>query len=373
MDFGFNAEQEQLRTTVEDFLSRRAPISHARAMMDDAVGVTDRLWNEISRLGWPALTIDEEYGGVGLGWLELAIVMESMGRVAFPGPFMSSACMASPAIAAVGNDAQKGGMLPKIADGSMRATFALAEESASWAAASVALPAVRDEVGFTLSGTKLFVPDAGSADLLIVAARLDDGIGLFAVPTGTEGMTVAPMSTIDATRKLACVTLDGVRVDRDRLLGGGSTPARTIDDLVDLTSTLLAAESCGAAARALEMCVEYVRIREQFGRAIATFQALQHRLADMKVALENAKSLTYFAAWSFDNPAEDSRLPAAMAKAYAGEACMKIISDAIQVHGGIGFTWEHDLHLYFKRAKSNELMFGDPTHQRERVAELLGL
>jgi acyl-CoA dehydrogenase len=157
------------------------------------------------------------------------------------------------------------------------------------------------------------------------------------------------------------------------LLGGGPTPDPQIDRFVDLAATMLVAESCGAAARALEMCVEYVQIREQFGRAIATFQALQHRLADMKVALENAKSLSYFAAWSFDDAGEDPRLPAAMAKAYAGEACVKVISDAIQVHGGVGFTWEHDLHLYFKRAKSNELTFGDAANQRARVAQLLEL
>jgi alkylation response protein AidB-like acyl-CoA dehydrogenase len=373
MDFGFSAEQEQLRTSVEDVLARRAPVTHARAMMDDAVGTTDALWREISQLGWPALTIAEEYGGVGLGWLELSLVMEAMGRVVFPGPFMSSACMGTPAIAVAGTAEQKQRLLPGLAAGSQRATLALAEASGEWSASAVAMVAEREGEGFSLSGTKMFVPDARSADLLVVAARVGEGVGLFAIPADAEGLRVDPLATIDRTRKLDLVALDGVRAEPDCLLGGAATADHVVDGLVELAGTMLAAESCGAAARALEMSVEYVRIREQFGRAIATFQALQHRLADMKVGLENSRSLSYYAAWSFDDRDEDARLPAAMAKAYAGETCMKIVADAIQVHGGVGFTWEHDLHLYFKRAKSNELMLGDGVHRRARVADLLEL
>jgi alkylation response protein AidB-like acyl-CoA dehydrogenase len=373
MDFGFSAEQEQLLTTVEDFLGRRAPVSYARSMMDDPVGIGEDVWREISELGWLALAIPEAHGGIGLGWLELAIVMEAMGKVVFPGPFMSTACLATPAVVSVANSEQRERLLPGMAEGALRGTLAVAEEAGDWSAAGVRVEAVASDAGFVLSGTKLFVADADGADFVIVAARLDDGVGLFEVQRPHANVCIAPMSALDQTRKLSSVVMTDLHLDRAALLGDAALTDEAFDGLLDLARTMLAAESCGLAARALELSVDYVQIREQFGRPIGTFQALQHKLADMKVTVENARSLTYYAAWTFDDSTERSNLPAAMAKAYASEGGMRVVADAIQVHGGVGFTWEHDLQIYFKRAKSNELTLGDATIQRARIADLLEL
>ncbi len=373
MDFGFTEEQEQLRESVRDYLAGETPASYARAMCDDPRGFTDRVWKGISALGWLGLTVPERYGGVGLGVLELASVAEAMGEVIFPGPFFSTACLGVPALLATGSEEQLDELLPPIAAGERRVTLAVAETAGRWTADGVACTAVADGSGYVLDGAKLFVPDARTADLVVVLARLGDGLGWFAVPTGTDGFAVEAMQTVDLTRKLDVVRLDGLRVDRETLLGGQRTDAGVLDDVVDVGKIALSAEMCGAAERALAMCVEYTQIREQFGRAIATFQALQHRIADMKVSVEEAKSLVYYAAWTADENAEDRRRAAAMAKAFASDACPGVVADAVQVHGGIGFTWEHDLHLYFKRVKADEATFGDAADNRAVVADLLGL
>jgi len=371
MDFGFSDDQQMLRRSVHDYLSAEAPASYARAMMADSVGCTEKVWRTISELGWLGLAVPETYGGSGLGLLDLAIVMEEAGAVVFPGPLTSTICLGAPAIVAAGTEAQKTRTLPDIAAGKLRATLAVAEASGIWSEAAVTTTARHDGGRIVLTGEKLFVPDARSADLIIVAARLDGQLALVAVPR--DAAKISPLATIDETRKLDVVTLEDVTLGEDDLLGGGALAAGTLDRLIDVARVLAAAEMCGAADRALGLSVEYVQLRKQFDRAIATFQAIQHKLADMKVALENARSLVYYAAWALDSHAEDERLAAAMAKAYASDACTKIAGDAIQVHGGIGFTWEHDLQLYFKRIKSNELTYGDASANRERIAELLNL
>lgn len=373
MDFGFSQEQEQLGRTVRDYLAAKAPISFAREMADGDGGLTGEVWTDIASMGWLGLTVPEEFGGTGLGWLELAIVMEAMGEVVFPGPFMSTTCLTIPALLAAASLEQKAELLPAIAAGTQRCTVAIVEESASWRAAALSARATATPAGYELSCRKLFVPDGVGADSVFVAARLGDGIGLFRVASRTAGMTIAQMETVDRTRRLATVTCANVAIEASSLLGGGPLTEDRFDTLVDLASTMMASEMCGAAARALEMTVEYLQLREQFGRPIATFQALQHRAADMKVCVENVRSLAYYGAWSFDDAQQDTRLPAAMLNSYASDACMKVVSDAIQLHGGIGFTWEHDLQLYFKRLKADELTFGDATETRERVAKLLDI
>jgi alkylation response protein AidB-like acyl-CoA dehydrogenase len=371
VDFGFSPEQEQLARTVRDYLAVKAPISFAREMADSDTGLTNEVWTEIASMGWLGLTVPEDFGGIGLGWLDLAIVMEAMGEVVFPGPFMSTTCLAIPTLLEAADTEQKATLLPAIVAGTERCTVAIAEESAGWRAASLSARATATTSGYELSCRKLFVPDAVGADSVLIAARLGDGLGLFRVESKTAGVTIGRMETVDRTRRLATVTCESVALAPSSLLGGSTLVDERFDALVDLASTMLASEMCGAAARALEMTVEYLQLREQFGRAIATFQALQHRAADMKVCVENVRSLAYYGAWSFDDACQDARLPAAMLKAYASDACMKVVCDAIQLHGGIGFTWEHDLQLYFKRLKSDELTFGDATETRERVAKLL--
>jgi len=373
MDFGFSDEQEQLRASVRDFLAAEAPASFARAMMDSDLGMTDASWQAIAGLGWLGLTVPEQHGGSGLGILELAIVMEEMGEVVYPGPFMATVCLGVPAMLAVADEAQQGAVLPQVAAGSHRLTAAVAETRGSWHVDGLDGRATATADGYELNATKLFVPDARSADSLIVVIRLEDALGFFRVGADAPGVTVTPMQTVDRTRKLDVVELAGVRVEAGDLLGGRPVAPTTLDDLADVAKTAAAAELCGIADAALTMTVEYVKIREQFGRAIATFQAIQHKLADMKVLLENARSLTYYAAWALDTGADDRRLAAAMAKAYASDACTRVATEAIQAHGGIGFTWEHDLHLYLKRAKAAEVTYGDATENRELVAQLLEL
>jgi alkylation response protein AidB-like acyl-CoA dehydrogenase len=373
VDFGFSDDQEMLRGSIRDYLRQEAPPSYARAMTDDESGTTDKVWRGISELGWLGLNIPERFGGSDLGLLELVILMEETGGVVFPGPLMSSTGLGTQAILAVGSDAQKRELLPAIAEGRSRATLAVAEDSGVWAEDAISATAAREEGGYVVSGTKLFVPDARSADVIIVVALLDGRPVLLALPRETEGLTITPMSTMDRTRKLDVVELRGARADESQLLGGSPLPKGTLERLLDVARVLLAAESCGAADAAIKLSVDYVQIRKQFDRPIGAFQAIQHKLADMKVALENARSLVYYAAWALETGAEDARLAAAMAKAYSSDACTKIAGDAIQVHGGIGFTWEHDLQLYFKRIKSNELTYGDGSANRERIADLLSL
>jgi alkylation response protein AidB-like acyl-CoA dehydrogenase len=286
------------------------------------------------------------------------------------------------AIREAGSDAQKAAWLPRIASGEARATLALLEDSARWDAAGVEVAAKPGKSGgFVLSGTKLFVPDGHTADLLVVAARTakptkDDpahGVSLFLVPADRKGVTTSLLPTMDQTRKLAEVSLRRVEVGADALLGplhqGWPIAARVLDR----ATVALCAEMCGGAQKVLDLSTEYAKMRVAFGKPIGTYQAVKHRCADMLVAVENAKSISYYAAWAADQDAPDAALAASMAKAFVSDAYRKVAGDGIQVHGGIGFTWEHDLHLYFKRAKGSEVAFGDATLHRERVARLLEL
>jgi alkylation response protein AidB-like acyl-CoA dehydrogenase len=373
VNFAFNEAQEQLRESVRDYLTRETPVSYARAMLDDAAGFTEPVWRSLAALGWVGLNIPEEFGGSGLGTLELVLLLEEMGAVVFPAPYFSTVCLGVEAVSVVASNRQKQAILPAVAEGRRRLTLAVAEVRGSWEASHVELTAAPVGDDYTLSGTKLFVPDARSADTIIVVTRLGEGLGFFAVPRDGTGVRVEPMVTVDQTRKIDVVELRDVRVRPDALLGGASMPFEKLDAIIDHAKTALAAEMCGAAATALTLSVDYVKIRKQFGRPIGSFQAIQHKLADMKVSLETARSLVYYAGWALDTGAEDARLAAAMAKAYAGDACMRVIADAIQAHGGIGFTWEHDLHLYFKRVEAGALSYGGATTNRELVAQLLNL
>ena len=373
MDFGFNEDQQLLRSAARDYLRAETPPSYARAMMDDPIGTTEKVWRSLADLGWLGLTIPETLGGSGLGFLDLALLMEEAGGVVLPGPLMSTTALATPAILAHGTDVQRQRLLPAIAAGRLRGTLAFAEAPGIWSTRAIAATADQNSGGYVLRGTKLFVPDARSSDVVLVVTTIGDRFGLFLVPRDAAKLRISPMHVIDETRKLDVVELDGVEVADADLLGGAPLADVALDRLVDVARVLLSAEMCGAADAALTLAVEYTKIRRQFDRPIATFQAIQHKLADMKVLLENARSLVYYSAWALDTRSDDERLSAAMTKAYASDACVKVVADSIQVHGGIGFTWEHDLHLYFKRVKSAELTYGDGSANRRTVAELLDL
>jgi alkylation response protein AidB-like acyl-CoA dehydrogenase len=382
VDFGFSQEQELLRQTARTFLEKECPSGFVRRMMDDETGTTDEFWQKLAELGWLGLVTPEADGGMGLGLVDLTVVLEEMGRAVMPGPFFSTVLLGGLAIRDAGSEAQRKAWLPRIAAGEARVTLALLEESARWDAAGVELPAKPGKNGgFVLSGTKLFVLDGRSADLLIVAARTaratkDDpgyGVSLFLVPVDRKGVQTTLLPTMDQTRKLAEVTLARVEVGADALLGPLHQGWPIAAGVLDRAAVALCAEMCGGAQRVLDLSTEYAKMRVAFGKPIGTYQAVKHKCADMLVAVENAKSITYYAAWAADQAAPDAALAASMAKAFVSDAYRKVAGDGIQVHGGIGFTWEHDMHLYFKRAKGSEVAFGDATLHRERVARLLEL
>jgi len=382
MDFGFSQEQDLLRQTARSFLEKECPSTFVRRMMDEPAGTTDEFWAKLAELGWLGLIYPEAEGGSGLGLVDLAVVLEEMGRVVMPGPYFSTVLLGGLAILLAGSEAQRQAWLPKLAAGEARATLAFLEADPRWDAAGVRLAAKpRKGGGYVLSGTKLFVPDGGDADLLIVAARTgrpgkDDpegGLSLFLVPADARGVARTTLPTMDQTRKLAEVTLSRVEVGPDAVLGSAGAGWPTLARLLDRAAVALCAEMCGGAQKVLDMCTEYARVRIAFGKPIGAYQAVKHKCADMLVAVENAKSITYYAAWAQDQNAPDAALAASMAKAYVSDAFRRVAGDGIQIHGGIGFTWEHDLHLYFKRAKGSEVTFGDATYHRERVARLIAL
>jgi alkylation response protein AidB-like acyl-CoA dehydrogenase len=379
MDFGFNEEQELLRSTARKFLENECSSEFVRKRMAEPAGVTDEFWAKVAEQGWLGLVYPEEYGGSGLGFVDLTVLMEEMGRAVMPGPFVSTVLLGGLTILEAGSNAQRKAWLPKISAGQAKSTLAWTEPSGRWDAAAVTTAATQVGGGWSISGTKLFVPDAHLADVLVVVARSaggknpGEGIGLFLVTKGMPGLDVKLLPTMDQTRKLCEVTLNDVRVGADAVLGhpGGGWPS--LARVVERATVALCAEMCGGAQRVLDMTVDYAKIRVAFGRPIGSYQGVKHRAADMLVEVENARSLTYYAAWAVDDNAPEAALAASMAKAYCSDAFRRVSAAGIQLHGGIGFTWEHDLHLYFKRAKSSEFTFGDATYHRERVAQLISL
>ncbi len=379
MNFGFNEEQELLRSTARKFFDNECPSETVRTLMDTPEGMTPALWGKLAEQGWTGLIYPEAYDGMGLGLVDLVVLMEEMGRAVVPGPYFSTLLLGGLAVLEAGSDAQKKEWLPRIASGHKRVTLAWMEPSATLGPAGVTLAAAGKNGRFTLSGTKLFVPDAHTADAIVIAARTgagaSDGAGvsLFIVPKDTAGLEVKLLPTMDQTRKLCEVTLRDAVVGTDALLGAAGSGWAPLSRVLDRATVGLCAEMCGGAQKVLDMTVEYAKIRQAFGRPIGSYQGVKHKAADMLVDVENSKSITYYAAWAMDEGAAEGPLAVSMAKAYVSDAYRRVSAAGIQLHGGIGFTWEHDLHLYFKRAKGSEFTFGDATYHRERVAQLVNL
>ena len=375
MDFGFSEEQEMMRQSARQFLEGECAMTYVRKMMDDDTGYSEDQWKKMAALGWMGLILPEAHGGSGLNMVDLVVILEEMGRVVMPGPFYPTVIFAGTAIELGGSSAQKKRYLPAIAAGTLKATLAQVEESGRWDAEGIMLPAKKEGTGFVLSGTKLFVQDAHNADLLIVAARTSGkgpkGVTLFLVDAKQQGVKVTLLKTMDQTRKLCEVTFENVTLGRDAVLGGVGKGWALLDRVIDRAKVAMCAEMCGGAQKVLEMSVEYAKVREQFGRPIGSFQAIQHKCANMMVQVESAKSATYYAAWAVANDVPEAHLAACMAKAYCSDAYRFVSAEGIQIHGGIGFTWEHDMHLYFKRAKGSEVTFGDATWSRELVAQMV--
>ena len=379
MDFGFSQEQELLRATARKFLENECTSGFVRARMEEPAGVTDEFWAKLAEQGWLGLIYPEEHGGSALGFVDLTVLMEEMGRVVMPGPFLSTVLLGGLAIREAGSAAQKKEWLTRIASGKAKTALAWIEPSARWDAAGVTCAARETKDGFVLNGTKLFVLDAHLADVLVVVARTsegrtpEEGTSLLLVPKGTRGVEVKLLPTMDQTRKLCEVSFKDAAVPADALMGAKGSAWPALSRVVERATVALCAEMCGGAQRVLDMTTDYAKIRIAFGKPIGTYQGVKHKAADMLVDVENAKSLTYYAAWAVDENAPEAALAASMAKAYVTDAYRKVAGAGIQLHGGIGFTWEHDLHLYFKRAKSSEFTFGDATFHRERVAQLINL
>lgn len=378
MNFGFNEEQELLRNTARKFFENECGSDTVRRLMETPEGISAELWKKLAEQGWLGLIYPEQYDGTGLGLVDLVVLMEEMGRAVAPGPYFSTVLLGGLAILEAGGEGQKKEWLPRIAAGDKRVALAWMEPSAQLGPAGVTLTAVKRGETFTLSGTKLFVHDAHTADALVVAARTRpgagaDGVSLFLLPKGTKGLEVTLLPTMDQTRKLCEVACSDVTVGSDALLGAAGAGWAPLSRVLDRATVALCAEMCGGAQKVLDMTVEYAKIRQAFGRPIGSYQGVKHRAADMLVDVENSKSITYYAAWALDENSPEAPLAVSMAKAYVSDAYRRVAAGGIQLHGGIGFTWEHDLHLYFKRAKGSEFTFGDATHHRERVAQLVNL
>jgi alkylation response protein AidB-like acyl-CoA dehydrogenase len=371
VNFAFDEEQEALRSTVRKFLADTSPEAEVRRLMETAEGYDPEVWRQLAaHLGLLGLIVPEEYGGAGFTYLELIVVFEEMGRSLLCAPFFSTVAMATTLLLALGDDAVSKDLLPRIADGSCLATVALAEQAGSWSTADVAMTAERDGVGWTLSGEKFYVVDGHVADAVLVVARTEAGTSVFAVDSGASGLAADLFSTMDKTRKLARLTFDATPA---RLIGADGQADGPVARMLDLAAIALAAEQVGGAQRVLEIAVGYAKIREQFGRPIGTFQAIKHKCANMLLEIEAAKSAAYYAGWAAAE--DDAELPvlASVAKAYCSDAYVHAAAENIQIHGGIGFTWEHIAHLYFKRAKSSELFLGAPEYHRERLLQGMGI
>jgi alkylation response protein AidB-like acyl-CoA dehydrogenase len=372
MNFGFTEEQELLRNEVRKFLDENCPLEEVRKISESPEGFSRELWKQIAELGWLGLTVPEEHGGAELGWVDLVVILEEAGRTLFPLPLISTT-LAAAAIRESGSAEQQARWLPGIADGSLIGTLAFLEEDDIQSAEGIQLRA--PDGAATLSGEKLFVCDAGVADLFVVALRSGEGpedLRLAVLERGAEGLSSEDLPGVDLTKRLGRVRFDGVRLAADAMLGGGQAGA-AVARLQDLGATALAAEVIGAAEAALQLTVSYAGERVQFGQPIGSFQGVKHPLAEMYVDIESFKSLVYYAAWCLDEGHEDAALAASRAKAYASEAFARIGLDAIQLHGGIAYTWEYDAQLYLKRSKWARPIFGDADYHYERVASLGGL
>ena len=373
MSFALTDEQTMLRNTVRAFLDDKSPLTRVRQVMESDSGVDEDLWSAMAELGLQAMHIPEEFGGAGFSLLETGIVLEELGRKVVAVPYLSSVVLGGSAVLAAGSDDQKAEILPQLGGGELRLALAITEEGRSWDPADIALEATADADSFVLHGAKSYVVDGHNCHMLVVSAREGSGISLFLVPADDPQVSRSRIETMDMTRQQAKVSLDGVRVPASSRLGAAGSGVATLEHVYDVAAAMLAFEQLGGAQRCLEMSVEYARERFQFGRAIGSFQAIKHKCADMLVQVESARSAAYYAGWAAAEDPDELAVAAPTAKSYCSDAYFFCAAENIQVHGGIGFTWEHDAHLYFKRAKTSQLLFGDSAEWRTRLASRIGV
>ncbi len=377
MDLGFTEAQQMLKSSAKEFLEQECPSTYVREMEEDERGYTPEIWRKLAELGWLGLVFPENYGGLGLNFLDLAILLEEMGRFLLPGPFFSTVVLGGLPILEAGTEAQKQEFLPKIAEGQMIMTLALTEPSARWDASGVQVTATQSGDGYVINGTKLFVSNAHVADYLVVAARTKqsedprEGITLFLVPGTATGINQTLLKTIASDRQSEVIFQD-VKVHASAILGEVDRGWSVIEKVLQYAAVGKCAEMLGGGQEVLDMTVEYVKQRVQFGRPIGSFQAIQHHCANMATDIEGSRYVTYQAAWRLAEGLPAIR-EVAIAKAWVSDAYRRVCALAHQCHGAIGFTKEHNLQLYTRRAKAAELAFGDADLHREAVAETIGL
>jgi alkylation response protein AidB-like acyl-CoA dehydrogenase len=370
MNFGLTETQQTLKNTARQFLTAECPSSEVRRMMDTENAFDAALWKKIADQGWTGIIFPEEYGGFAMGMVEMAAVTEEMGRAVLPGPYLST-LLAGSVLQFAGSEPQKQNYLSAICRGEAKATLAFLEESASWLPERVHLHASFGPDGYSLSGRKAFVTDAAAADFIVATARLSGELALFCVPAGTPCLEARATPGIDGTRKLYEVLFDAVKLDESALIASGEKAEAAIRHGFGVATVALVAEMVGGMQKLLETTVGYAKTRKQFGRPIGQFQAVQHMCADMLVLTESSRSAAYYAAWAMNEGSAEAAEAVSIAKAYTSDAYREVGNRAIQVHGGMGFTWENDIHLYYRRAKASEIAFGDATFHREKLAKLI--
>jgi alkylation response protein AidB-like acyl-CoA dehydrogenase len=356
MQFGLSESQQILKDTARKFFAGESPIAAVRKAMETETAYDAALWAKLAEQGFTGIITPEEYGGMGLGKVELILLMEEAGYALLPGPFFSTVALAGAVIEACASAEQKKKYLARIAGGQARSTVALVEAGGSWDPGSLQI----STAGNKLTGRKLFVTDAAVADFMVVVAR--DGV--FAVDAKADGLRIEPMKGMDLARKIYSVEFRNTPAEK---LGNTSGLANALD----VATVALCAEMVGGMQRALELTVAYAKTRKQFGKPIGIFQAVQHLCADMYLETESSRSATYYAAWALEENVSGAAASVSVAKMYSSDASRTVGNRGIQVHGGMGFTWENDLHLYYRRAKASETMLGDATFHRERIARLV--
>ena len=379
MHFAFTVEQEQLRETARSFLAAHASSEAVRGAMQTELGFDPDAWKRIvSELGWTAILVPERYGGLDLGWVEVAALLEVTGEALLCAPLFSTLCLGTNALLAAGTEGQKHEWLPRIAEGRAIVTLAWAENARDPGPEAIRATFRRDAGGFVLSGRKRSVVDGAAADAIVLAAREEgttgtEGVELFLVHGDAPGLMRETIPTLDATRRMAEIELRDLRLPGDAHMRSGGRGAAALATILDRAAIALAAEQVGGAQRCLDLAVEYAKGRMQFGRPIGSFQAIKHKCADAMVKVESSRSASYYAACVAAEDSPELEAAASLAKAYCSEAYFRCAADCLQIHGGVGFTWEYDVHLHLKRAKASQAFLGSPTWHRERIARHMGL
>ncbi|MBA7644709.1 Acyl-CoA dehydrogenase [subsurface metagenome] len=379
MDFGLNEEQEMLKTMARDFFTNECPKTHVKEMMDDEKGYSPELWKKMAELGFLGLVIPEEYGGTGGNFIDLMVLMQEMGRAVLPSPFISTVLLAGIPLLTAGTEEQKKEFLPKIAAGDVILALALSEPNGDLGADAIEIEAVAEGNDYIINGTKLFVLDAAAADHILCATRTkrtkdpEEGITLFLIDAKADGVQITSLKTMDETRKQCEVLFKNVKVPAKSMVGELHQGWPILKKTLNQATAMLCGEMVGGLDTVMEMTLDYAKQRIQFGVPIGSFQAIKHKFADMLIQVEYARSLTYYAAWTVDQDIPDSPVAVSTAKSWCGDAYKHVTNEGVQIHGGIGFTWDHDMHLYFKRARSSDTAFGDSTYHRELIAQSLNL